>query len=172
MHKLIFAAGMFACIPLLVEAEQAGRARRTFEAELIMAAADDDRLKEWAADRSGVALESLTEFRPGQPVVAQARVRGCDPGDVGRCDVTVQYAVYGPDGQVYHQAAAQRVDAGQPAANLTWTFSNTDPTGLYRVVVIARDLNAKRIIRTERIFGLRPVQDRHEGHEGNEGHEG
>jgi hypothetical protein len=132
----------------------AGQPRPPLIIELVIAAGSDARLEQWALHQ-GAELETVTEFRPGQPVVAQARIAGCDPGDRQRCDVSVQYVVHGPGGTVYHQEPSRPAETGTPAPAMRFAFTDADPAGLYRIVVTVRDLNAKRLSRVERIVGLR-----------------
>jgi hypothetical protein len=139
--------------PVDVHASQSGRTK--LEVELIVADKESDELRRWAMGDAGVALETDTEVRPGDPVIAQVRIRGCQPGAGAKCELTVQYAAYGPDGRVIHELKAQRVEAGQPAAALRFSLSASDAAGLYRVVAIVRDMNAKQMIQAERVFGLR-----------------
>jgi hypothetical protein len=136
-----------------MHASQTGRAK--LEVELIVADKESDELRRWAAGDVSVALETDTEVRPGDPVIAQVRIRGCQPGAGGKCDLTVQYAAYAPDGRAIHELKAQRVEPGQPAAALRFSLSASDAAGLYRVVAIVRDMNAKQMIQAERVFGLR-----------------
>ncbi|MCA1583205.1 MAG: hypothetical protein LC791_00040 [Acidobacteria bacterium] len=155
MNKLMFVLAMVGCLATVAVAEQSARSRRVLETELVMANADNAPLQQWATSQPGAEFETVTEFRPGQPVIAQARVQGCDPGDSGRCQVTVQYTVYGPDGNVYRTAEARPAEMGKPAPSLHLTFADTDVVGLYRAVTIVRDATAKRMVRSERVFGLR-----------------
>lgn len=124
------------------------------ELELVVATRDDDRLRQWASGSPGVSLETVTEVRASETATAQARIRGCQPDARGRCALTIQYVATGPDGQTLARLPAQAVEAGAPPPALRLTFSDANPTGLYTVVAMVRDLNAKRMVRTERIFGL------------------
>lgn len=136
-------------------AAQRGAVRSLLEVELAIANGDDERFREWALDRPAASFDSVTEVKPDQLVTAQARVRGCLPGPSGRCDATVQYVITGPDGQTFREEAARPVEEGKPAPALRFTPARTDQAGLYKVVVVVRDAHARRIVRTERIFGLR-----------------
>lgn len=153
-HHVVLAL-LLGVAPSIAIAEQRGVARPTLEVELVVAAADDDQLRRWATDQPGALFETLTEVRAGQTAIAQARVRGCMPGDSGRCSVTVQYVATGPNGQTFREEAARPLEVGKPAPALRLDLSKTDEVGLYKVVTFVRDLNAKRIVRSERIFGLR-----------------
>lgn len=135
---------------------QRGAPKATLEVDLVVAVSGDERLHPWAMDRPGASFESATEVKAGQPAVAQARVRGCTPGaSSGLCDVVVQYTVTGPDGSTFRQEPAKPIEAGKPAPALLLTLSKDDRPGLYTVATLVRDSNARRLVRAERIFGLR-----------------
>lgn len=61
----------------------------------------------------------------------------------------------GPTAGRSGKSRARPLEAGQPAPALRIALSATDKAGLYRVAVQVRDLHAKRMVRAERIFGLR-----------------
>jgi hypothetical protein len=125
------------------------------EVELIVAGKESELLGSWAAGEAGVTLETDTEVRPGDPIIVQVRIRGCRADPTGRCDVTVQYAASAPDGRVIREPKAMPVQRDARPASLRFSLSAADPSGLYRVSAIVRDLHAKQIVRVERIFGLR-----------------
>ncbi len=133
------------------QAGAAGRPR--IQVDLITALKEDDALRQWMAGDERSTLETVTEVRLGQEVIAQARIKGCLPDPRGRCDLTVQYAVYRPDGSVFAELKPTPLTSEQ-APSLRVTFRDAD-TGLHRAVVIVRDLNGKRMVRAERIFDVR-----------------
>jgi hypothetical protein len=136
-------------------AAQRSAAPSRLEVELIVADKESERLRLWAAGEAGVTLETDTEVRPGDPIIVQARIRGCRADPTGRCDVTVQYAASAPDGRVIREPWAVPVQRDARPASLRFSLSAADPSGLYRVSAIVRDMHAKHIVRVERIFGLR-----------------
>ncbi len=146
---VIFTSGVAAA------AWQVTSAKSKLDVELIVADKESDELRRWATGDESVALETDTEVWPGDPVIAQVRIRGCQPGPAGQCDVTLQYAAYAPDGRAIHELKAQRVEVGKPSAALRFSLSASDAGGLYRVVAIVRDMHAKQMVQAERIFGLR-----------------
>lgn len=149
--------GFLLCLVSVIalDGAQRGVPRSLLEVELVIALADDEQLRDWAMDAPGASFDSATEVRPGQPAIAQARVRGCMLGESGRCDVVVQYTVTAPDGTTVRHEPARPVEEGKSAPTLRLTLSKTDQVGLYRVAAVVRDSHARRVVRTERIFGLR-----------------
>jgi hypothetical protein len=130
------------------------RQASALQSELIVATREDDTLKQWTEWRAGVTLETVTELRPGTPAFAIARVSGCLV-DGGRCNVSIDYTIYRPDGTMFKELKLQPVEQGKTAPSLRFTLAATDPPGLYRVVATIRDLHARRTQRPERILGLR-----------------
>lgn len=123
------------------------------QVDLVVVLKEDDALRQWMTDGEKSTLETVTEVRPGQEILAQARIKGCLADPRGRCDLTVQYTVYRPDETVVAELKAQPVTKEQ-APPLRMTFGDQD-TGLHRAVTIVRDLNGKRMVRAERIFDVR-----------------
>jgi hypothetical protein len=138
----------------LAQMPPSARKVSNLETDLIVATREDDTLRGWLEGRAGVTLDTVTEVRPGTPAFAIARVTGC-MADGGRCNVSIDYTIYRPDGFVYREVKLQPLEQGKMPPTLRFTLEATDPPGLYRVVATVRDLNARRTQRPERIFSLR-----------------
>ena len=152
--RLITLALALPLIGAMGQTPPSARQASALQSELIVATRDDDTLRQWTEWRAGATLETVTELRPETPAFAIARVSGC-LAEGGRCNVSLDYTIYRPDGTVFKELKLQPVEQGKTVPSLRFTLTATDPPGLYRVVATIRDLHARRTQRPERIFGLR-----------------
>lgn len=103
------------------------------------------------ADKS--AIEHKSEVARGGPVAVVVWTSGCQKETGGSCKVQADLVVYAPDGAVYHEVRNLELPQGGGAAPLK--LDARAPTGVYRVVVLIRDLVSRRFVKLERQFGVR-----------------
>jgi hypothetical protein len=111
---------------------------------------------------AGVELDKLTaakviehdsEVGRSEHVTVIVMALGCLRDAEGLCDASADVVVYRPDDTVHSQMNIISLATGR--ATTTLKLSADDVTGVYKVVANVRDLAAKRLARTERLFGVK-----------------
>lgn len=118
---------------------------------LITTLSTEDLTKQVMADNG--TIEHKSEVARGGPVAVVVRAQGCEKGRDGSCQVNADIVIYQPDGAVFHQVKNLDLPAGRAA--IPFKLDAQSPTGIYRVVVIIRDLTAQRFGKLERQFGVK-----------------
>ena len=107
-----------------------------------------------AADLTAAkTLEHDSEVARTETVTVVVIMPPCQKDPQGSCNASADIVTYTPDGKVHSEIKGVSLNAGRGTAALK--LAPTDATGVYRVVAIVRDLNAKQFGTTERRFGVK-----------------
>jgi len=104
-------------------------------------------------EAAAMTLEHDTEVSSAETVTIIVSIADCQKDEKGACNASADLVVNRPDGRVHTEVKGVSLNQRRATAPLKLTAD--DPLGLYTVVAIVRDLNARRFGKAERIFGLR-----------------
>jgi hypothetical protein len=118
---------------------------------LISTLATPELTKQITAEKG--TFEHKSEVARGGPVAAVVRATGCAKDTAGTCKVNADVVIYSPGGKVFHEA--KNLDLPQGRAAVPLTFDASAATGVYKVVVMVRDLTSRHFETVERQFGVK-----------------
>jgi hypothetical protein len=108
------------------------------------------------------AVEPVGVARRGEFLSAVVLFKGCKPDAAGSCNVSMTITAYAPDGSEYGVMPDAELWQGKPSPSLGFTqlardymgivVEPSDPSGTYRVTVVARDRNANTTASGEATF--------------------
>ena len=126
-----------------------------FGAMLLLTAKPDEFFEQWNKPPSPSykpKIETLSEARRGDTVVAVVLFIGCAQDKSGNCDTEVDYRVLKPDGSLYGEQADAELWKRQPPPEgsiqaglgyLAFRIEPDDPLGQYTLEALVRDKVAK-----------------------------
>ena len=98
----------------------------------------------------------------GEFLSAVVLFKGCRPDGAGNCNVEMDITAFDPNGRVYGTRPKEELWQAKPAPSPAFTqlsrsylgivIEANDPSGTYRVTVVARDLNAKTTAKAATTF--------------------
>ena len=94
-----------------------------------------------------------SEVARDDTVTVVVTLQGCQPDASGTCRATADIVTQKPDGTVHSETKGVALTGGRGTATLALT--PTDVTGVYTVVATVRDPEARRVARSERLFGVK-----------------
>jgi hypothetical protein len=110
-------------------------------------------------------VEPVGVARRGQFLSAVVLFKGCKPDAAGNCNVSMNITAYAPDGSKYGVMPDAELWQGKPSPTLGFTqlardymgivIEPSDPSGTYRVAVVARDRNANASASSEATFSVK-----------------
>ena len=110
-----------------------------------------------AADLTAIPLTTEidhdSEVARDETVTVVVTLQGCQPDATGTCKATADIVTQKPDGTVHSETKNVALTRGRGTATLALT--PTDATGVYTVIATVRDPEARRVARSERLFGVK-----------------
>jgi hypothetical protein len=157
MGRLILIGTLIATSLLVLSADQGqpgalSSQTQKLDSEVLITTLSTADLTKQVTAESG-AIDHKSEVARGGPVAAVVRTKGCGKDANGACRVNADVVIYKPDGSVFHEAKNLDLPAGRAAIPLK--IDAQAPTGVYKVVVTIRDLEARRFGSVERLFGVK-----------------
>jgi hypothetical protein len=98
-------------------------------------------------------LEHDTEVARSESVTIVVTIATCEPSEGGSCNASADVVAYQPDGTIHTEVKNLLLNSRRATARLP--LSANDPTGLYKVIATVCDLNARRLGKAERSFGVK-----------------
>ena len=136
-----------------------------FTVKVIVTAEGDALYKAWDSGRLGFNVVPVRAAARGQFLSAIVLFTGCQPDSSGNCNAEMGLTAYDPSGKVYGEMPNAELWKSKPAptsgaTQLSRDFMGiviepADRAGTYRVVVVARDMNAKREAKAETSFSIK-----------------
>ena len=161
LRSLILAVVLF--LPTLNFAQQGPDTSLTLN--VIVTASGDALFRAWDRGASGFSVTPAVRPQRGQFLSAVVLFRGGQPDAAGNCNAEMDITAYDPNGQKYGAMPNAELWRAKPAPSRGATqlsrdymgvvIEPGDPAGTYRVVVIARDLNARREATAETTFTVK-----------------
>jgi hypothetical protein len=164
-HLLIFLSAV-AAVSSVAASTNKSPSPQSFEVALTVTDKGDELFNSW--DRpTGKAfnVEPVKTAARGKFLSAVVLFKGCKPDSAGNCDAVMDIVAHDPKGKVYGEMPHVELWQQKPAPNPGYTqlsrsymgivIEPSDPTGTYRVSVVARDLNAKTEARSEARFEVK-----------------
>lgn len=125
-------------------------------------------LRDWSHPEEADESPAIEHLARGRAVDAFIVFRGCRPNPVHQCNVTADFTLIGPQGQVYaeHHGAELWVGKAPPAMNalalsessLAIVIEPDDPAGHYVVRADVTDHVAGITLRTEKMLDVDPAE--------------
>jgi hypothetical protein len=101
----------------------------------------------------------------GKFLSALVLFKGCRPDASGNCNAIMDIVAYDPKGKIYGEMPRVELWQQKPAPDAGYSqlsrsymglvIEPNDPPGIYRITVVARDLNAKSEARSEARFEVK-----------------
>lgn len=142
--------------------------RRGFAVQQIVTDDAARLLRGWSHPEEADESPAVDHLARGQAVDAFIVFRGCKPNPVQQCNVTADFTLIGPQGQVYaeHRDAELWVGKAPPAMNalalsessLAIVIEPDDPAGHYVVRADVTDHVAGITLRTEKTLEVDPAE--------------
>jgi hypothetical protein len=98
-------------------------------------------------------VEHDSEVARDEAVTVVVTLQGCQLDASGACRATADLVTHKPDGTVHSETKNVALTGGRGTARLALT--PTDVTGVYTVIATVRDPEARRVARSERLFGVK-----------------
>jgi hypothetical protein len=98
-------------------------------------------------------IDHDSEVARDEMVTVVVTLQGCQANASGACLATADIVAQRPDGTVHSEMKSVALASGRGTATLALTPA--DVTGVYTVIAIVRDPEARRVARTERLFGVK-----------------
>jgi hypothetical protein len=98
-------------------------------------------------------IDHDSEVARDETVTVVVTLQGCQPDAAGTCRATADIVTQKPDGTVHSERKNVPLTGGRGTAALALT--PTDATGVYTVIATVRDPEARRVARSERLFGVK-----------------
>ncbi len=112
-----------------------------------LAAAD---LKSLPRDK---AIEHDSEVSRSETITVVVDIQACQSDAAGACNASADVIAYKPDGSIHSEM--KNVSLATRRGTVVLGLVPGDVTGVYKVVATVRDLNARRVAKTERLFGVK-----------------
>ena len=135
----------------------------TLSIDVIVTAKGDELFNSW--DRptgKPFSVVPVKVAQRGEFLSAVMLFRGCRPDTAGNCNVEMDITAFDPNGRVYGTMPKEELWQAKPAPSPGFTqlsrsymgivIEPNDPSGTYRVNVVARDLNAKTTAKAQTTF--------------------
>lgn len=98
-------------------------------------------------------IEHDSEVSRSDAVTVIVSIHGCQTAAAGLCRASADVVAYKPDGSVHSEMKNVSLPGGRGTAALR--LLPTDVTGVYKIVATVRDPAARRVAKTERLFGVK-----------------
>jgi hypothetical protein len=98
-------------------------------------------------------IDHDSEVARDETVTVVVTLQGCQVDAAGVCRATADIVTSRPDGTMHSETRNVALTAGRGTATLA--LVPADVTGVYTVVATVRDPEARRVSRTERLFGVK-----------------
>jgi hypothetical protein len=98
-------------------------------------------------------IEHDSEVAKTEMVTVVVTIQGCQSSPTGGCQATADVVATRPDGSVHSEMKNIPLANGRGIATLVLKAS--DVTGIYKVEATVRDPIARRVAKTERLFGVK-----------------
>ena len=98
-------------------------------------------------------IEHDSEVARSELVTVVVTIQGCQSNTAGECQATADVVAYKPDGTVHSEMKNIALPNGRGTATLK--LAPGDVTGVYKVEATVRDPIARRVAKSERLFGVK-----------------
>ena len=98
-------------------------------------------------------IEHDSEVSRSETVTVVVTIQGCQSNTAGECQATADVVAHRPDGTVHSEMKAIALPNGRGTATLK--LAPGDVTGVYKVEATVRDPLARRVAKSERLFGVK-----------------
>jgi hypothetical protein len=128
---------------------------------------DREKFRAWRTNTGGPSAYTEATAVPSKladaPFLVMLSTGGCKAGADGNCNVTADYKVFGPDGELAVDDPGRKVwtGAAQPAGIAAFSqdpvpamLESSDPPGAYRLHIVLRDNVAHSTVELERTLTL------------------
>lgn len=163
---VLVGSAMLPILSLAADSPKSLRDRRPLEVSVTVTDKGNELFDAW--DRptgKPFGVESIKSARRGKVLAAVVLFKGCTPVSSGNCDAEMDIVAYDPNGKIYGEMPRVELWQGKPAPEAGYTqlsrtymglvIEPSDPPGVYRIVVVARDLVAKTEARSEARFEVK-----------------
>jgi len=153
-----------ALLPSLVFAQSAAPSAE-LKISVVVTAEGDALFNAWDRGKPGFKVVPVRDAARGQFLSAVILFSGCQADAVGNCNAEMSITAYDPTGKEYGAMPEAELWKAKPAPQVGATqlsrdymgivIEPTDPSGTYRVSVVARDLNSKQEAKSETTFSVK-----------------
>jgi hypothetical protein len=98
-------------------------------------------------------IDHDSEVARGETVIVVVTLQGCQADAAGVCRATADILTNKPDGTIHSETKGVALTTGRGTATLA--LVPADVTGVYTVIATVRDPEARRVSRSERLFGVK-----------------
>jgi hypothetical protein len=133
-----------------------------FGAQLVFTDKPEELFAAWEKPGPAVLYSETAVAKRGVPIVGVVFFAGCAPDDKGKCQTTVRFTAYTPDGKPWGDAQNAELWAGKPPpekghmqlslGNMGIVIDPDDPLGVYKVRAEVVGKIAKKTLVLERTF--------------------
>jgi hypothetical protein len=133
-----------------------------FGAQLVLTDKPEELFAAWEKPGAAVLYSETATARRGSPIVAVVFFAGCAADGKGRCQSSVRFNAFAPDGKPYGAPQAGELWIGKPppgkgqmqlgVGNLGILIEPADPLGVYKVKAEILDAVANKTMVLERTF--------------------
>ncbi len=139
---------------------------RAFEINLVVTLKGNELFKSWDRPTGKSFNVDPVKVAPrGKFLSAVVLFKGCEADSSGNCNAELDIVAFDPKGKIYGEMPRVELWQQKPAPDPGYTqlsrsymgliIEPMDPSGMYRVIAVARDLNAKTEAKSEARFEVK-----------------
>lgn len=140
----------------------ARKSKDSFSAEIVLVEDDQALFADWLSSSTSVKINAVNNVRVGKGISAFILFSGCKTDAAGNCNVTMQFRVIRPDGEVYGESTEMEVWQNRPAPKsksielsiryMKIIIEPKDQVGKYVIDASVKDKNAGTTLQLKAAF--------------------